>query len=101
MMHLFSLTNGFINFMQSGMYVDFILKQIGEMLTRNVFVYAAVFFGEKYIVEFATKKTIDNVTFYFNMSFLNKQYEQSDMYRNLLITVLASLITLEYWFLFV
>lgn len=53
----------FFRFSQSGMYVDFIMKQFIEYVVRNLFVYTALFFGEKYIIEYWTKKTIDSFVF--------------------------------------
>ena len=86
--------------MQSGMYLDYIVKKLTEMFVRNVFIYSSVFFGEKFIVEFISKKTIDNVTTYFNSSFINKQYDHSNLYHNLVVTMLTALLIAEYWFLF-
>lgn len=48
---------------QSGFYVDFFIKKLSEVFIRNVFVYAALFFGEKYIIEQLTKKIIHNFIF--------------------------------------
>jgi len=48
---------------QSGFYVDFFLKKLAEVFIRNVFVYASLFFGEKYMIEVLTKKVIDKVIF--------------------------------------
>ncbi len=42
----------FFRFSQSGMYVDFMMKQFIEYVVRNLFVYTALFFGEKYIIEY-------------------------------------------------
>lgn len=60
---------------QSGFYLDFIFKKLGEVFIRNVFVFAALFFGEKYMIEFLTKKIIDNFIFnsnkFFGWTYLN------------------------------
>jgi hypothetical protein len=48
---------------QSGFYFDFIIKKFGEVFLRNVFVFSALFLGEKYMIEFLTKKTIDAFIF--------------------------------------
>lgn len=87
--------------MQSGMYLDYIVKQLVEMFVRNVFVYSALFFGEKFVIEFLSKKSIDHVTNYFNSSFVNKQYDHSNLYHNLVVTLLTVLLAIEYWFLFI
>lgn len=57
------ITFKFFRFIQSGLYLDFILKNISEIFIRNVFIYSAIFFGEKYMIEYLTKKTIDSFIF--------------------------------------
>ena len=59
----------FFKFIQSGMYVDFFLKKIIESYVRNSLIYSAQFFGEKYIIEYLTKKIIDSVIFNSNKIF--------------------------------
>jgi hypothetical protein len=44
---------------QSGFYVDFFLKKLVDLFIRNVFVFSALFFGEKYIIERLTRKVVD------------------------------------------
>lgn len=53
----------FFRFVQSGFYIDFIIKKLAEMFMRNVFIYSAIFFGEKFMIEYLTKKTIDSFLF--------------------------------------
>lgn len=53
----------FFRFVQSGFYMDFIIKKLAEMFMRNVFIYSAIFFGEKFMIEYLTKKTIDSFLF--------------------------------------
>jgi len=53
----------FYRFIQNGLFVDYYLKKIVEIFVRNIFVYTSQFFGEKYIVEYLTKKVVSNVTF--------------------------------------
>jgi hypothetical protein len=48
---------------QSGFYFDFIFKKLGEVFIRNVFVFAALFLGEKYMIEHLTKKVVDSFVF--------------------------------------
>ena len=59
----------FFRFIQSGFYLDFIIKKFSEMFMRNIFIYSSIFFGEKYMIEFITKKTIDS--FIFNSNKVN------------------------------
>jgi len=62
----------FFRFVQSGFYLDFILKKISEIFIRNVFIYSSVFFGEKFMIEYITKKTIDSFIFNSNrISYFN------------------------------
>jgi len=48
---------------QSGFFIDFIFKKCADSFIRNVFIYGAMFFGEKYIIEVITKKTLDSFVF--------------------------------------
>ena len=57
------VTFNFFRFMQSGLYLDFFLKKVIETFIKNVFIYAAQFLGEKYMIEFLTKKVIDSSIF--------------------------------------
>lgn len=62
----------FFKFVQSGFYMDFIFKKLSEIFIRNVFIYSSVFFGEKFMIEYLTKKTIDSFIFNSNkFNFLN------------------------------
>ena len=56
----------FHRFFQSGCYFDFFYKKFSEVFIRNVFVYAAQFVGEKYMIEILTKKIVDNSIFFVN-----------------------------------
>lgn len=51
---------------QSGFYFDFIFKKLAEVFIRNIFIYSAMFLGEKYMIEHLTKKVVD--TFIFSSS---------------------------------
>jgi hypothetical protein len=48
---------------QSGFYIDFFLKKMAEIFIRNVFINAALFLGEKYMIEYITKRTVDLFVF--------------------------------------
>lgn len=58
----------FIRFVQSGLYVDFFIKKISEIWIKNTFIFTAQFFGEKYLIEYLTKKIIDSSIYFFNKS---------------------------------
>lgn len=66
MLYNFFITFNFHRFCQSGCYFDFFYKKISDVFVRNVFVYAAQFLGEKYMIEALTKKVIDNSIFIVN-----------------------------------
>ena len=66
MLFSYFLTFNFFRFSQSGFYFDFFIKKFSEVFVRNVFIYAAQFFGEKYFIEIFTKKIIDNSLYNFN-----------------------------------
>lgn len=66
------ITFKFFRFIQSGFYLDFIFKKISEIFIRNILIYSSIFFGEKYMIEYFTKKVIDSFIFNSNKnSFLN------------------------------
>jgi len=48
---------------QSGFYFDFIFKKLGEVFIRNFFIFSALFFGEKYMIEHLTKRIVDSFIF--------------------------------------
>lgn len=52
MMFNFLCTFNFHRFFQSGMYFDYFYKKIAEIFVRNVFIYSAQFFGEKFMIEY-------------------------------------------------
>ena len=60
------VTFNFFRFIQSGLYFDFFIKKIIELFVKNVFVYSAQFLGEKYMIEYITKKIIDSSIFNMN-----------------------------------
>ena len=59
----------FFRFIQTGLYVDFFFKKIIEIFVKNYLILTAQFFGEKYIIEFLTKKIIDSWFFNNNKIF--------------------------------
>lgn len=60
------VTFNFFRFIQSGLYFDFFIKKLVELFVKNVFVYASQFLGEKYMIEYITKKIIDSSIFNIN-----------------------------------
>lgn len=66
MLYSYFIKFEFFRFSQAGYYFDFFLKKVGEFFVRNIFIYTALFFGEKYMIEVFTKKIIVNTIFKFN-----------------------------------
>lgn len=66
MLYNFFITFKFHRFCQSGCYFDFFYKKFSEVFIRNVFIYAAQFVGEKYMIEVLTKKIVDKSIFGIN-----------------------------------
>ena len=85
---------------QSGFYIDFFLKKLVEVFIRNIFIYSALFFGEKYMIEHLTKKTVDNFIFnsnkFFGWTVLNHMW----FFYTVLAIVLYSLLFLNLILLF-
>lgn len=63
------LSFNFHRYIQSGFYLDFIVKKLAEVFIRNVLIYSSIFFGEKFIIEYITKKIIDSYVFNYNKEF--------------------------------
>lgn len=69
----------FFRFVQSGFYIDFLIKKIVEIFVKNYFIYSSHFFGEKYVIEFLTKKLVESWIFnsnknYFFFNLLNSYF---------------------------
>lgn len=56
----------FFKIFQNNLFIDFFIKYTFELLLKNTFIYSAIFFGEKFIIEYWTKKIIESYIFYFN-----------------------------------
>ncbi len=69
MLYSYLFKYSFIIFIQSGLYIDFFIKKIGEVFVRNFLVYTSNYFGEKYFIEVLTKKLIDSFIFKQNKIF--------------------------------
>jgi hypothetical protein len=69
MLKSFLFTFKFHRFCQSGLYLDFFIKKLSEIFVRNVFIYGALFFGEKYMIELLTKKIFNIFVLTFNKKF--------------------------------
>lgn len=76
MLYSFFFSFDFFRFCQSGCYLDFFFKKCSEVFVRNVFIYSAQFFGEKYMIEVFTKKIFSNYVYLTNfwVSFNNLKY---------------------------
>ena len=82
--------------MQSGMYLDYIVKKLGEILVKNLLCSTSIFFGEKFIVEFLSKKTIDRGVNFLNLWVLNRGYELSNFYNGLVFFFMGLVLLVEF-----
>ena len=85
---------------QSGFYFDFIFKKLGEIFVRNVFVFAALFLGEKYMIEHLTKKIVDSFIFNSNKFLGFTSLNFMFFFYFLLAVVLYLLVLLNLFYLF-
>ena len=88
MLYMYLFNYNFIIFIQSGLYLDFFLKKLGEVFVKNFLVYTANFFGEKYFIEVLTKKLIDNFIYKQNKLFGFTTLEFSNFFYILVLLVL-------------
>ena len=91
--------NFFLN-LQSGFYMDFFLKKCVEAFIRNFFIYTALFFGEKYMIEVLTKKIFENYINSLNSVFGWTNYNYMWFFLSVLcfIVYLLSLLNLVVFF---
>lgn len=86
----------FFRFIQSGFYIDFIFKKISEYVLRNVLIYSSNFFGEKFIIEFLTKKITDKFIYNYSkisiISFTESKYFIQIMYMVTIFITISVLI---------
>lgn len=69
MLNIKIFTFKFIRYVQTGLYLDFIIKNFIEVFVKNLFIYTSQFFGEKYMIEYLTKKFIETWVFNLNKNF--------------------------------
>ena len=62
-------TNRWFGKAQSGFYIDFFLKKLSDIYIRNIFIFSAIFFGEKYMIEKITRKIVESILFKSNKHF--------------------------------
>jgi hypothetical protein len=55
--YFYFLTYKFNVLIKNNLFVDFIIKKSIEIIVKNYLVLTPMFFGEKYMIEFFTKKT--------------------------------------------
>lgn len=94
------ITFDFSRFCQSGFYFDFFYKKVSEVFVRNVFIYTAQFLGEKYLIEFVTKKLLNNSIFGFNKLFGLKKLNHDFFFTSFLLPLIYCLIFINFIFLF-
>jgi hypothetical protein len=85
---------------QSGFYIDFFLKKLTDLFIRNIFIFSAMFFGEKYMIEIITRKIVDSFLFksnkFLGFTALNYRF----FIYNLLIFIFYTLIFLNLFLIF-
>lgn len=89
----------FLNFFKSGFYIDYTVKKAVEIIVKNLFIFSSFFFAEKYLIEFLTKKSVDNVMLKLN-SFALEDFSFNSFFSLFIIFFLYSFFFLEVFFLF-
>jgi hypothetical protein len=100
MLKIFFLSFDFFRFAQSGFYFDFFLKKISDVFVRNVFVYTAQFFGEKYIIETFTKKIFSHSIFNVNKLLGWNNLLYSWFFTQILLVIIYTIIIFNLFILF-
>jgi len=71
--------------------MDFFFKKCCEVFVRNVLIYSSYIFGEKYMVEFLTKLSVDKVINAFNTFQDSTQADRIKLFFQVLSTILYSI----------
>lgn len=101
MLKFFGITHKFITFMQSGMYLDYIVKKFSEIFVKNFLIYGATFFGEKFLVEFISRKSFDKLTSSLSSWIVNRSFETSSIFHLTVCFIIGVVLLLEFTFLFI
>ena len=87
MLYSYFMTKDFKKAAQSGFYIDFFLKNVFEAFVRNVLIYTAQFFCEKYIIEHFTKKIFFNITYIINVFNNSTNFDYKYFFTQLIIII--------------
>jgi hypothetical protein len=88
MLYSFFFTHKFKQAAQSGFYIDFFLKNVAEIIIRNVLIYSGQFFCEKYLIEYFTKKLFNNFIYFFNQIFKNTNFNYISFFLQIITIIL-------------
>ena len=88
--------NSFFKAVQNNLFLDYLIKKISEILVKNLYIYTAIFFGEKYVIEHFTKKIIETYIFHFNQqtNFFTFFYSYFFIFNISMIFLIISLINI-------
>ena len=100
MLFFYIYTQKFILLVQSGFYFDFFLKKLGEIFIKNIFIYAGLFFGEKYLIEVLTKKIVDNYVFNLNIKLFQSTLNYYNFFTIILFFIFYAIFFLLLLFIF-
>jgi lipid-A-disaccharide synthase-like uncharacterized protein len=82
------------------MYLDYIVKKLAEIFVKNVLIFGAIFFGEKFIIEFVSKKSFERVVNAAVTWLVNNTYTHSDFYHLVACTAMIFVLAIELFMLF-
>lgn len=80
MLSFFFLKIRNINFLKTGLYLDYCLRVLSKIFTYNLFIYTAYFFAEKYLIEFNTRYVFNYTVTLFNQTTLKFSQNRSYVY---------------------
>ena len=97
MLKNFLVKFSFFKFIQTGLLLDFFFKKLAEIFMKNIFIYSFLFFGEKYIIEYLTKKTIDS--YIYNNNKFNNNFNHHMFFIQIILLCIYC-IFIFYFFIF-
>lgn len=99
MLDFFLLRKQAFNFFQSGFYIDFIIKKLSELFVRNILIYTGIFFCEKFVIEFTTKKILDSF-FFISKAFSTPIFFFESFFSQVIFILFYFLVFIELFFFF-
>lgn len=87
------------NYYQSSFYIDFFIKKLSAKFAKNLLVSTALFFCEKYLIEYTTKKFKDAYLSAYTRLYTSSIYFFNTFFCQVVIAMLYIIALAELWYI--